>query len=177
MNQKYTTLKIEKIEPNPYWNYVIEEYVLPNLRTGKYYYVDSNGSTVIIPRKKNGKFIMTKQYRYLNKEYSIEFPGGGIKKGLTAEENAREELQQETGLVADKLTLLGKFNPCNGMTNEICWVFLAEELRLSESRPDDSEEFEIFELSLHKILDKIKKGEIWDGMTLASWSIYYFYFA
>lgn len=175
MNSKYSTIKSEIIDSNPYWNYVTEDYILPNSTVGKYYYVDSFGSTIIIPQLTDGKFIMTKQYRYLNKKFSIEFPGGGIKRRLTPELNAFEELRQETGFIANNLKLLGQFNPCNGMTNEICWVFFAKELQDGLQKLDESEEIEILFLSSNEILDKIKKGIIWDGMTLASWSLFYFY--
>lgn len=175
MNSKYSTRKREIIDSNPYWNYVIEDYVLPNSTVGKYYYVDSLGSTIVIPQLTDGKFILTKQYRYLNKKLSIEFPGGGIKRGLTPELNAFEELRQETGFITDNLKLLGKFNPCNGMTNEICWVFFAEGLQAGLQKLDESEEIEVLFVSSKEIFDKIKKGIIWDGMTLASWSLFYFY--
>lgn len=80
MNSKYSTISKQTIDINPYWNYVIEEYILPDFNIGKYYYVESNGSTIIIPKLSNGNFLLTKQFRYLNKKFSLEFPGGGIKK-------------------------------------------------------------------------------------------------
>lgn len=175
MNSKYSTISKQTIDINPYWNYVIEEYILPDFNIGKYYYVESNGSTIIIPKLSNGNFLLTKQFRYLNKKFSLEFPGGGIKKGLLPLQNAYEELQQETGLVARKWTPIGKFNPCNGMTNEICQVYLAEELSIGIQNPDSSEEIDVLELSFKEINEKIKMGEIWDGMTLASWSLYFLF--
>ena len=159
---------------NDWWEYWIDNYFIPNGSEGEYHYVNSNGATMIIPIADNGKFLLNMQYRYLNQRVSIEFPGGGKKKHLTYEENAKFELMEECGFDTGKLTYLGEYNPFNGVTNEITKIYLAEKLILSQINPDDSEEFEIIEISENEIIDKIKTGEIWDGMTLAAWSIYYF---
>ncbi|MFA6572096.1 MAG: NUDIX hydrolase, partial [Bacteroidota bacterium] len=111
-------------------------------------------------------------YRYLNKRLSIEFPGGGIKTGQTSIETAVAELKEECGVKAEKFILLGEFNPFNGVTNEISSVYVAEELSECKAEPDDTEEFEILRLTYNEINEKIKTGEIWDGMTLAAWSLF-----
>jgi hypothetical protein len=69
--------------------------------------------------------------------------------------------------------LIGEYNPYNGVTNEICHVFVAEGLEyINKFESDESEEFEILEMTGNEINKKIKSGEIWDGMTLAAWGLY-----
>jgi ADP-ribose pyrophosphatase len=174
MLKKLEQISSEIYHENPYWNYNLDKYILPDGSQGNYYYVDSPGSTIIIPRKEDGKYVFIRQYRYLNQKFSIEFPGGGLKKNLEPLENAIEELKEETGFLADEMIFLGENNPCNGMTNEICSVYLATGLVQTGASPDNSEEFEIIELNEKEIVNYINQGEIWDGMTLAAWSIYYF---
>lgn len=158
---------------NPYWDYCIDKYRLPDDTISEYHYVDSRGSTFIIPLFDRNHFIMTKQYRYLNKRFSIEFPGGGTKKNLNPIENAICELREETGFSAKEMVKLGEFNPFNGVTNEICTVFLAKNLELVGAQPDQSEQFEIISMSIEQIQNKIIVGEIWDGMTLAAWTLFF----
>ncbi|TAL68728.1 MAG: NUDIX hydrolase [Bacteroidetes bacterium] len=157
---------------NPFWEYKVDEYKMPNGKTGEYHYVNSRGATMIIPVTMQKKFVMIKQYRYLNKKTSIEFPGGGIINGLNPLDNAKKELSEETGYTASTLKLLGEYNPYNGITNEICHVFMADGLNCIKPKPDESEEFEIMEYTQDEIRSKIYNGEIWDGMTIAAWSIY-----
>ncbi len=157
---------------NPYWDYRIDEYTLPNGETGQYFYVDSRGSTFIIPRLNQSKYVMVRQYRYLNQRESLEFPGGGIKVNLDPLNNAKEELIEETGYISNKWELLGEFNPFNGVTNEICFVFFADDVVLDKKKPELNEQTEIEILSEADIIQKIKRGEIWDGMTLAAWMLY-----
>lgn len=171
MIKKFSKLSEKIISSNPYWQYKIDEYILPNGRKELYYYAHTPGSTMIIP-KLNEKFIFTLQFRYLNQQFSIEFPGGGSKPEFSPIENAKSELLQETGFYANELRPIGFFNPCNGLTDEICFVFYTDNLVQMEQALDESEEIEIVLLTEQEIFEKIKNGEIWDGMTLASWSLF-----
>jgi len=157
---------------NPFWNYRFDHYTYPNGNKGEYHYVETNGSTMIIPQLDNNTFVLIRQYRYLNQRESIEFPGGGIKLNNSPIENAREELLEETAYKADNIEKIGSFNPFNGVTSEICLVYLANDLTKAIADPDQSEEFEIIELKKEMIIKYIQMGEIWDGMTLASWMLY-----
>lgn len=159
---------------NPYWEYKFDTYTLPDGSIGDYHYVSTPGSVMIIPMAGAGEFVLIKQFRVLNDRESIEFPGGGIKSGSSPEENARNELFEEAGYQPGKMTFLGQYNPCNGLTNEICSVYLAENLTKTTNQPDYTEEFEIITMSIEEIIDNINKGVIWDGMTIAAWGKYCF---
>jgi ADP-ribose pyrophosphatase len=167
-------IKSDIVFSNNWWEYAKDIYVMPNGEQGEYHYVHSKGSTFIIPITDDKNYIMIKQYRYLNRKFSIEFPGGGLKEGTDPKLNAMNEMQEESGYISDTVTHLGNFNPFNGVTDEICYVFLAENCRYVGNNPDYSEEFEILKLTEKDIINYIKEGEIWDGMTLAAWSLYYF---
>ena len=172
--EKYETISSELIFSNPYWNYRKDIYVLPDSNKGEYFFVDSRGASIIIPLLDNNTFVMVRQYRYLNKKFSIEFPGGGVSKDKNIFKNAVDELKEEAGYLAGRIELLGGFNPYNGVTNEMCSVFLARDLQKTDCNPDASEEFELVFLKEKEIFNKIEKNEIWDGMTLASWSLFHF---
>lgn len=173
--EKYKTISSEIIFENKWWQYIKDQYILPTGQISDYHYVHTHGSTFIIPKKNHNTFYMIRQYRYLNQKFSIEFPGGGCIKGLSKIENAKKELKEEVGLEAKNLLKIGYFNPYHGVTDEICEVYLATELTFLQQEPDDSEEIEVLELNKKQIIDLIKKGEIWDGMTLSSWCIYNYY--
>ena len=117
---------------------------------------------------------MLRQFRYLNQRESLEFVGGGMKEGKTHEEMAREELLEEAGLIASQLIPLGWFNPMNGLSDEQCYVFLATGLQEATAIPEASEEFEPVRLTLAEVDILIARGEIWDGMTLAAYSLFRF---
>lgn len=174
MLKRLKKIQSEVLTTNPWWEYRRDIYMNPKGKESEYHFVHTPGSVFVVPELNESSFVLTKQYRYLNQRISIEFPGGGIKKGKTAEQNAREELEEEAGYISNNLKLIGQFNPFNGVTDEICSVFHAKELIKTELRPEPSEEFEIIILTKEEIINKINKGEIWDGMTLAAWTLFYF---
>jgi ADP-ribose pyrophosphatase len=124
---------------------------------------------MIVPVTNDGKLILVKQYRYLWDRDSIEFPCGGVKKGKSHEEMAIIELGEETGYRSDDIERIGEFNPYNGVTNEVGVVFIARNLEPSDSKPDETEEFETVQCTPSELDEKIRMHEIWDGMTLACW--------
>ena len=171
MLKKLDGIKKEVIHKNPYWEYWIDDYIYPDGRIGKYYYVNSRGAVMIVARNEDGKFLMTRQFRYLNSRESLEFPGGGVKPGVGYEKSALEELEEET-FHTGKITKIGEYNPFNGVTNEITEIYFADNLSPKKASRDDSEEIEVIEITKEEIIHKIKTGEIWDGMTLAAWAVF-----
>lgn len=168
--RRWKTLTRETRIGNPWWSYMHDTVLLPSGSRGEYHYVHTPGSVMVIPRRDDGRIVLVRQYRYLNDRESVEFPAGGIKDGAAAEDAARDELREETSLQAGRLTKLGSFNPFNGVTDELCALFLAERLATCEGTPDETEEFEILHRSPDEITAMIVAGEIWDGMTLAAWA-------
>ncbi len=160
---------VEKV--NPFWTYRIDNFTLPDGTAGEYHYVHSVGSVFIVPVLDNGQLLMLRQYRYLNRRFSLEFPGGGMCPGQTAGESAQRELIEETGY-RGVLEKIGQFNPFNGVTDETTHVFLARGLSPStEFSPDGSEDFELFKLPPNQLDELIHKGKIFDGMTLSAWML------
>lgn len=168
----FEQLSTEILHQNPYWHYCHDTYRLPHGSVGDYYYAHTPGSVMIVPCFENGTFLMVEQYRYLNRRYSIEFPGGGIHGGNTPAQAALRELQEEAGVQSKELHQLGVFNPCNGLTDELCTVFAAKGLVSVESAPDITEQISTIVLDAHTIGRYVQQGKIWDGATLAAWMLW-----
>ncbi len=165
--------KIQKLKEinNNWWTYIIDLVELPNQKLGEYHYVHTNGSSMVIPVSDDAKVLMVNQYRYLTEKESLEFPCGSVKSDSTYEETAIHELAEEAGVEAEILEYIGTFNPYNGVTDEMCRVYIARKLKENIKPPDETEEFEVLYLNKTEIDSKIKSGEIWDGMSIAAWMI------
>jgi isopentenyldiphosphate isomerase len=57
------------------------------------------------------------------------------------------------------------------VADEICNVYLARALVSVPPKPDETEEFERFILTPEEVKAKISSGELWDGMTIAAWTL------
>lgn len=156
---------------NPWWTYRRDEVRLPSGTTGEYHFVHVNGSSMIIPVLDDGAIMLVNQYRYLADRESLEFPCGSVKDGSDYDETARHELAEETGFKAARLEQIGEFNPYNGVTDEMCRVYLASGLTETQSTRDETEEFEHVRLTPKEIDARVTGGEIWDGMSLAAWAL------
>ena len=156
---------------NPWWTYRKDEVLLPSGNQGEYHFVHVQGSSMIIPVIRADTLILVNQYRYLANRESLEFPCGSVKEGSTYDETARHELEEETGFGTENLEAVADFNPYNGVTDEMCRVYIARNLAPVSARPDDTEEFEHVCLTCSELDRKIRSGEVWDGMTLAAWAL------
>lgn len=156
---------------NPWWKYCCDQVELPSGKPGEYHYVLTNGSSMVVPQDKDGKLLLVRQYRYTGNRESIEFPCGGLKDGSTHEETARHELVEEAGFLTGQLECAGGFNPCNGLLDEICRVYIARDLQYVGARPDETESFDLVRLTTDELEEFIRDGTIWDGMTIAAWAI------
>jgi len=167
----YKTISRSVIYKNPWWSYCLDRVGLPSGKSGEYHYVLTNGSAMVVPIDETGKLMLVRQYRYTGGRDSIEFPCGGLKDSATYEETARNEMVEETGFLAELLEPAGSFNPCNGLLDEICKVFIARNLTFVGARPDETENFELIRLTIEQMRRYIREGTIWDGMTIAAWAI------
>ncbi len=127
---------------------------------------------MVLPVLESGELVMIKQFRYLMGRTSLELPAGGIKRGMTPLATAQQELREEAGFVAERWEEIGRFAPCNGLSNELCHVFLATDLQQTAVEPESTEEMEVLHVSVASVTEMIRAGEVWDGMTLASFRYY-----
>lgn len=171
MRKIWQTLTSRTVFSNPWWSYRLDSYRLPNGDEGEYHYVHTHGSSMVIPVDKDGKILMVKQYRYLNQRHSIEFPCGGLEEGLSYLQNAQKELIEETGFAAGNWQKAGEFNPYNGVSCEICQVLVAHDLAPASAKADPTEEIQLLRFFPEQIDDLICKQQIWDGMSIAAWTL------
>lgn len=164
-------LSTSVVSRNPWWTYMRDRFELPSGGERDYHYVHTNGSSMVVPVLDDGRVVLVNQYRYLVSKESLEFPCGSVKDGSTYDRTAWEELAEESGYSARTLLLAGEFNPYNGVTDEMCRVYIARDLQMVGARPDETEEFEVRSLTPAEVEELISKGEIWDGMTLAAWAL------
>jgi ADP-ribose pyrophosphatase len=169
--KKWKKLTESVVSKNPWWTYRKDTFELPTGKPGEYHYVHTNGSSMVVPFLEDGSVLLVNQYRYLLGKESLEFPCGSLKDGFTHLQAARQELEEETGYSAGVLTPVGEFNPYNGVTDEMCRVYVARDLRFVGGTPDETEEFELIQATPAGIEAKIGNGGIWDGMTIAAWGI------
>ncbi len=121
----------------------------------------------IIPIDEKDNTWLVGQWRYPLNEYSWEIPMGGGLKNINILESAKRELKEETGLKASKWTEILRIHTSNSVTDELGFVFLAEQLEHGEPEFEETEDLVIRKLPFNEVLDMAIEGAITDSISLA----------
>ena len=70
-------------------------------------------------------------------------------------------------MIAQNWSLISKLHTSNSVCNEVAYIFLAEEITLSESQPEDTEQLQVKKVSLKEALDMVLADKITDSMSVA----------
>jgi len=171
---KYSKTKKQiTLHKNSRWAYKCDHFSTAKY-SGLYYYGESKGNSLIIPINSKNGFLMIKQYRYLKRKLSIEFPCGWIIKEKNPILTAKKELIEETGYITGKIKKIGGFEALAGSFKNTCTVFLAKQLTKKHSDIGQKNEMimGLKKVNANEIEKLIGCGKIWSGQTLAAWTIY-----
>ncbi|WP_276938195.1 NUDIX hydrolase [Ferrimicrobium acidiphilum] len=131
--------------------------------------VEHPGAVVIVPLLTNGRVVVVRQFRPSVERHLIELPAG--KCDVPGEElltTAERELQEECGLKADRLELVGSFLNSPGFTNETTHVVIALGLSDAPLAPQsvEEEDMQIRALSIGALGEFSALQELDDGKSI-----------
>jgi ADP-ribose pyrophosphatase len=155
-------------------NLAIDTVRFPNGETGELEFIRHSGAAAVLPvlsaaTGEDPQILLIRQYRYAAGGYLLEVPAGRPDRpGEDWEVCARRELEEETGLVAGKLTYLTAIFTTPGFTDEKIHLYMATELTTGTSKLDPDEFVEPIVLPLSEALAKIRDGEITDAKTICT---------
>lgn len=168
VEHKWKIHRSDVVYENPWITVVHDEVTTPSGTPGVYGKVlFKNKAIGIIPIDKDGNTWLIGQYRYPLKEYSWEIPMGGGPHDEAPLDCAKRELKEETGIEAKKWTNLMKIHTSNCVTDEVGYIYLAEELSFGETSFDETEDLTIKKLPFSEAYQMVLDGEITDSISLA----------
>lgn len=133
--------------------------------------VHKNPAVLVIPKVGEYTYLVG-QYRYPVDLYSWEFVQGHFEHD-SVEDTANHELEEEVGLKAGKLELIGKFYLAPGHHTQEYYVFVATDISDGTKNPEPDEmSMETKKVTFKEVENMISNGEIKDGPTLAGFSIF-----
>lgn len=124
------------------------------------------GAIVVIPFTEKDELIFVKQYRHSAAQSLIEFPAGTLEADEDPFLCAQRELQEEIGMKAEEMNLMGGFFSTPGFCNEYIYVFLAKNLAPSILIAEDTEEIETFKIKRDEAHSMILEHQIIDAKTI-----------
>lgn len=126
---------------------------------------ESTPFSIIVPILNKDMFVMVKQHRFAANKNSLEFPMGHVA-DKDPKKVAAQELKEETGYLAKKLTPLFSFNLSPAWSNQIGHIFVAEGLIKGVAEPELTEEIVIVKIKVKDINKLIRNKTIFDATTI-----------
>lgn len=117
------------------WFWVVRDLVeFPDGKIGGYLRIINRksldgGTNVVMFPMLEGKVVLLKRFSHDDRNWIWEIPHGFGEPGLSAEECARKELGEETGLIAKNLTETGRMEGPDGVTAYYYAEMIAGELK------------------------------------------------
>ncbi|MFH1618467.1 MAG: NUDIX hydrolase [bacterium] len=148
-------------------NFRVDTVLLPNGTKAAREFIDHPGAVGILPVLDNGDVVLVRQYRYPVKEATLEIPAGKLhNKKDDPLRRVREELREETGYTAGKITPLLSFWPTPAFSDELLRIYLAGELRPGNRNPDEDEFLQVVRMPFEKAWRMVLNGKIKDSKTV-----------
>lgn len=129
-----------------------------------------NPSVVIIPIY-HECFILLHQYRHAMQDMQYAFPRGFGEIGLSAEENACKELQEELGCEVEKVACLNSIVADSGLCGHAVSVCVAE-LNDFETKKDYEGIVDTIVLNKTEMIEWIETGKINDAFTISAFCMW-----
>jgi four helix bundle protein len=164
----WTTLSSEEKYDNRWIN--VTEFQVINPAGGKGIYGKihfKNKAIGIVPIDEEGNTWLVGQWRYPLNEWSWEIPEGGGPLEKDALDSAKRELKEETGMTANRWTMIQRVHLSNSVSDEEGFIFMAEELMHGESELEETEaDLKLWKLPFQEALQMVLDGKITDSLSV-----------
>ena len=120
-----------------------------------------------IALKKDDRYFMVRQYRYVLGKQMLEFPAGKIEIGEDPDSTILREAEEEAGYAVKNLKKLGSIIPTCGYCTERIHLYYGEAGERVGQHFDADERIDLKLFTLREIKEMIAKGEIDDAKTIA----------
>lgn len=165
----WQVLSSQSIYDNPWINVTEYKVITPGGSDGIYGKVHFKNLAIgVIPMDADGNIYLVGQYRFVLDKYSIEIPEGGGDLNIDPLESAKRELKEETGLNASRWENILQMHLSNSVTDEFSLVYLARDLTVGQSSPEDTESLSVMKIPLEEVYQMVSDFKITDSMTVAA---------
>ena len=126
------------------------------------------GGAAVLPIDEDGRLILERQYRIGADVDLLEIPAGKSEPGEEPIDTVRREMAEEIGYTTDDIELLVKFAPAPAYSEELTVIYLAKNLKKTDTDPDADEFLSVERYDIDTVIDMIKNCELTDGKTIAA---------
>jgi ADP-ribose pyrophosphatase len=159
-------LSSKEIYDNPWIRLREDAVIRPDGKEGIYGVVHFKNVAVGVLPIEDDYIYLVGQYRYPLEAYSWEIPEGGCPEHEDTLEAAKRELEEETGLLANRWEKLGDAHLSNSVSDERAIWYLATELTHGTFNPEGCEQLSLRRIPFKEALQMVLNGEITDSLSM-----------
>ena len=156
----WTIVQSNEVYRDAWMTVRMDNVLRPDGEPGTYSTVRIKPGVCVIPVADDGTCYMTKEFHYAVGRDTIEGISGGIEEGETPEVAAARELEEEVGIVAGRLLPLGVVDPLTAAMLSPTRIFLATDLRFTQTNMESTECIERVEMQFDEVLRMVIENEI-----------------
>ena len=134
--------------------------------------IEHSGGACVLYVEEN-KVLLVRQYRYAYGENVYEIPAGKLNENEPPIQAAARELEEETGVIADKLELLFVVYPTPGYTDEKIYIYRAYGGKRTHVHLDEGEFVDVVWADVESVRKMLQNGEIKDAKTIIALQSYF----
>jgi 8-oxo-dGTP pyrophosphatase MutT (NUDIX family) len=127
----------------------------------------ANASGAVVHDRDRGVLLLWR-HRFITDTWGWEIPAGRIDQGESPADAAARETLEETGWRAGPLHPLVRFQPTNGLSDQVFHIFLAEGATYVGEPSDPGESERIEWVPVDDVRSLVASGEVPDGLSLTA---------
>jgi ADP-ribose pyrophosphatase len=164
-NLDVSDLRVGVLASDPYMTMIRDAVRFGNGSLGLYNRIFENASVAVLPLI-GDRPVVIRIFRHGLRQWSLEFPRGGVEPGETNEESARREVREEIGGNVLELIDTGEFTPGGSILAIRARLYVA---RIDQIRALDQAEsiHEATAVTVHELEEMIRSGQIIDGFSIS----------
>ena len=165
----WTVLEKKLVYESPWISVSHHDVLNPAGNLGTYSVVHFKNLAIgVLPLDENFNTWIVGQYRYPHEEFTWEIPEGGGKINVDPVESAKRELEEECGIIAKKFTFIQQMQLSNSATDEVAYIYLAQDLHFTKSAPDENEELYVKKIPFEDLYQLVLNGKVTDSLTVVA---------
>ena len=128
--------------------------------------VRHNSAVAVVALTDDGRICLVRQYRVSIGRVTVEIPAGKLDPGEDPLDCARRELEEETGMRAERMAYLTTICTSVGFADELIHIYMATGLTQDSANPDADEFINVDLVELPEFVDAVLDGQIEDAKTV-----------
>lgn len=131
--------------------------------------LENGAAGVVVLPEMDGKLLLLHQFRHATRSWHWEIPRGFGEPGVSAEEQAQNEIQEEIDGKIERITALGILHNNSGLEGNDVHMYFANLISIGKFAEEEGIESYLW-VSIEELEEMIASERITDGFTIAAYT-------